>query len=93
MFILFDVYTIIVVKNDMFTLRVKNARVLRRMLKEVKMRMMSPSIEDAIVGMVKFLFPDIAIKYYPIELTPIIGGDGSEERVKERNLSRRQTTV
>ena len=76
------------VKNELFTMKVKDARIFRRMLREVKREMRVNSLEDAIIMMVRLLFPSIAIKYFPIKLTPIIWGGSSGKKSSKRDLSR-----
>jgi len=76
-------------KNELFTMKVKNARLIRKMLKDVKKEMRVASFEDVIVTMVRFLYPSIAIKYFPIKITPIIGGDDSGKRSSKRNSGRK----
>ena len=53
------------VKNYLFTMKSNNPRLLRKMLKEVMIRLGVETMEDTIIELVYRLFPAIAIKYYP----------------------------
>jgi len=74
------------VKNDLLTIKTRDAKILRKLLKEIKENTKSESIEDTIILMARLLYPDIAVKYFPIKITPIIWG--SDKRIKkvDRNI-------
>ena len=71
------------VKNYKYEIRVSNKE-FKNMINEIRKRVGANSIEDTLVKVFRFVFPDIVIKYYPFRLKPItVGGENSGGKSKK----------
>lgn len=61
-------------RNDLLTIKVKDARKIRAMLKDMKRHMRKATVEDMLVEVCRILTPEVYVRHFGLDLELIVVG-------------------